>query len=142
MSGPHCFTGTWTLPNSRSEEPKTPQRVVHVIDDDDAVRESMAALLEINGYAVAPHASAAAFLDERPDNVLCLLLDVEMPGMTGPELVRVLADRDALPPTVLVTAHSEHRSARDTLALGVRRILGKPCAESDLLAAITDAVGA
>ena len=123
------------------ENPAFPRQVVHVVDDDDAVRESMAALLEINGYAVATHPSAAAFLDEQPGNVLCLLLDVEMPGMTGPELVRILVGRDALPPTVLVTAHSEHRSARDTLPLGVRRILGKPCAENDLMEAIADIAG-
>ncbi len=113
---------------------------IFVVDDDDAVRDSISALLEINDRRVKACSSAIHFLEQYHDRAHCLLLDVEMPGMTGIELVTRLADQARLPPTVLMTAHSGEPTTKSMLLLGVHAILPKPTSELTLLAAIDGAV--
>lgn len=113
-----------------------------IVDDDDAVRDSMTALLEINGRNVLSYASAHEFLTNFNGPAYCLVLDVEMPGMSGPELVRYLSERAKLPPTVMLTAHAEERMTQATLSYGVHAILPKPTSETVLLAMIDQAANA
>jgi FixJ family two-component response regulator len=65
--------------------------VVHVVDDDEAVRESLEALLFVSGHCVSTYVSAEDFLARAPDDGGCLVLDVNMPGMSGLELLERLA---------------------------------------------------
>lgn len=79
-----------------------------IIDDDDAVRDSLGILLEACGYGVAGFASALAFLDCANFAVfLCLLVDMNMPGMSGLELLRLLRGRGDDTPAVLITAAAD-----------------------------------
>lgn len=115
---------------------------IFVVDDDDAVRDSISALLELNDRIVRPCASAQEFLACYHGQAYCLLLDVEMPEMTGLDLVKHLAQSDHLPPTVMLTAHAEEPATQAALQSGVHRILSKPSAEDVLLAAIDSAARA
>jgi FixJ family two-component response regulator len=64
--------------------PLAPDQIVHIVDDDEALRDSLAWMLEANGYAVATHESGEAFLAAcTPDMIGCIVLDVRMPGMSG-----------------------------------------------------------
>lgn len=128
--------------NRQTEKTGSFERTIFIIDDDDAVRDSIVALLEINEREVASYASAQEFLAEFQGLAYCLLLDVEMPEMTGPDLVRRLADRAQLPPTVLLTANEEDPATLATLTYGVQLILAKPVAETVLLEAIDAAAAA
>jgi PleD family two-component response regulator len=83
------------------------RKLVSVVDDDESVRESLPDLLRSFGFDVAPFASAAAFLaSESLDRSSCLILDVAMPGMTGPELQQELIRRRYDMPIIFITAHS------------------------------------
>jgi two-component system response regulator FixJ len=80
------------------------QPIVCVIDDDDGVRDSIRIMLESYGYAVRTYASGIAFLrDAPPEGSGCLLIDVNMPGMTGLELLGELRSRGVTTPAILTT---------------------------------------
>jgi len=112
-----------------------------VIDDDRAVRESTAALLESAGYDVKSFASADDFLGQSgSENISCFLLDLNMPGMSGLELLELLRSREIATPAIVLTANGERLNARMTRA-GVLKILRKPVSEADLLQWIETALG-
>ena len=81
---------------------------VHVIDDDQAMRESLDFLLGVQGFGVALYSSAAEFLAALPGLPAgdCVLSDISMPGMSGIELVRRLKERGARLPIILMTGHA------------------------------------
>jgi two-component system response regulator FixJ len=109
--------------------------MVHVIDDDEAVRESLEALLVVSGFDVSIHASAEAYLDgDRAGE--CVLVDVHMPGMNGLELLQVLARREPPVPVLVLTASREPRLRERALELGARAFLTKPVPEATLLGAL------
>ena len=98
--------------------------VVAVIDDDDAVRDSLGALLEAEGYEVDTYASGPAFLDALPDALpACALVDVRMPEMDGLELQRRLADAAPTLPVIIITGHGD-------IAMAVRAIKAGPSISS------------
>ena len=111
-----------------------PDRLVAVVDDDDAVRDSLQFLLEAAGFAVATYDSAARFLnDARLDDVACLLVDQHMPDLTGLQLVALLRGQGVALPIALITGSYSadlERLARD---LGVVAVLEKPLDDSVLL---------
>jgi two-component system response regulator FixJ len=109
--------------------------VVHVIDDDEAVRESLEALLVVSGFDVTTHASAASYLDGEQAGG-CVLVDVHMPGMDGLELLRVLARDEPWTPVLLLTASHELRLREQALELGARAFLTKPVREVTLIGAL------
>lgn len=113
--------------------------VVHVVDDDVAVRESLEALLVVSGYEVVTHDSAETFLESVRDRRGCLLLDINMPGMSGLELLERLR-RDGLEmPAVLLTASRDERLRLRAEALGAVGFLTKPVTGAALLAAVAAA---
>jgi two-component system response regulator FixJ len=109
--------------------------MVHVIDDDEAVRESLEALLMVAGFDVTTHESAEAYLDGGRTGE-CVLVDVHMPGMGGLELLRVLAGRHPPVPVLVLTASRDPRLRDRALELGARAFLTKPAPEAALLGAL------
>lgn len=114
--------------------------LVTVIDDETAVLESMSELLEALGFAVDTYSSAASFLASASlERARCLLLDVAMPGMTGPELMRELEARGRQIPVVLITAHDE--ALASLLTTGASDCLIKPFGHERLAGAVRKALG-
>lgn len=114
---------------------------IYVVEDDPSVRDSLSLLLQLRGFSTAVFDSAEAFLDsdalERP---ACVLADVRLPGMSGLELQRKLADQHAAMPFVVMTAHGDVATARTALRDGAVDFLEKPIDEQDLMDAITVAL--
>jgi FixJ family two-component response regulator len=112
--------------------------LVSVVDDDESVRESLPDLLREFGFAVQAFASAEEFLaSDFVGQTRCLLLDIAMPGMSGPELQRELARRRQKIPIVFITAHGDENVRPLVLAQGAVECLFKPFSESALLDALT-----
>jgi two-component system, LuxR family, response regulator FixJ len=108
-------------------------RTVAIVDDDDAVRDSLQFLLEVMGYRVTTFASAAEFLDADQQHLACLVLDHHMPEMTGLEMAeRLRADRADIP-TLLVTGSPSPAIVARAFELGIDRVLEKPPSDEDLL---------
>ena len=107
---------------------------VCIVDDDDAVRDSMRALLESYGHPVRDYPSAAAFLDDLPNpEPGCLLVDLHMPGMSGLELVEVLRCRHIQTPSIIVTALKETVLPARAKEAGVLVTLSKPVTNEELI---------
>lgn len=119
---------------------KTPL-LVSVVDDDESIRESLPDLLKEFGYAARAFSSAEEFLAS--DEILktaCLILDIAMPGMTGPELQRELKRRKIEIPIIFVTAHYEEGVRSRVLEDGAVRCLLKPFSDTTLLHALNAAL--
>jgi FixJ family two-component response regulator len=115
--------------------------LVSVVDDDESVRESLPDLLQQFGFAVRAFSSAEDFLSsDCLDQTHCLIVDVAMPGMTGPELQRELVHRQQQIPTVFITAHRDDTVRSQLLARGAVACLFKPFGESALLEALDAAL--
>ncbi|HEX3236695.1 MAG TPA: response regulator [Gemmatimonadales bacterium] len=115
--------------------------LVTVIDDDQSVRESLPELLRESGYEVETFSSAEEFLASGdPGRTKCLVLDVTMPGMSGPELQCELQRRGQSMPVVFITAHGDRTMLPRLLEQGAVDCLFKPFTESALLAAIGSAL--
>jgi FixJ family two-component response regulator len=113
--------------------------LVSVVDDDEPMREALPDLLRQFGFAAEAFASAEAFLaSEFVSKTSCLLLDVAMPGMSGPDLQQELTRRRQKIPIVFITAYGDTSVLRRLLARGAVRCLVKPFSDAALL----DAVGA
>ncbi|MGJ7497325.1 response regulator [Variovorax sp. RT4R15] len=116
---------------------------VCVVDDDESVRESLPDLLRELGYAAEAFTSAGAFLaSDCVGRTRCLILDIAMPGMTGPELQRELARRHQELPIVFITAHNDGAIRPRLIAQGAVECLFKPFSETALIAALDAALGA
>jgi len=113
------------------------RRMVFVVDDDDAVRDSMCALLESTGIQVRDYASANDFLRSIPLNLnACLLLDLHMPGISGVELLeRLRADGNRIP-VIVMTGRSDPALKERVLRGGAIELLDKPVDEAMLLKAL------
>lgn len=106
---------------------------VYIVDDDEAVRDSLRWLLEANGYRVKSFSSAEEFLGAYdPDEVAVLIVDVRMPGMSGLELQEELLARQAPLPIVFITGHGDVPMAVSTIKKGAVDFLEKPFNETDL----------
>jgi len=106
---------------------------VYIVDDDEAVRDSLRWLLEANSYRVRAYASAESFLaeyDEQQPGVL--IADVRMPGMSGLELQEQLIVRQSPMPIVFITGHGDVPMAVSTMKKGAVDFLEKPFNETDL----------
>jgi FixJ family two-component response regulator len=115
--------------------------LISVVDDDSSVRESLQGLLQSIGFTVETFSSAEAFLDaEGHSRTDCLILDVRMPGMRGPDLQRELARRRCRTPIVFITAHGDEDIRPRVLSEGAVDCLLKPFTEEALLQAIRTAL--
>lgn len=119
----------------------TTDRVVHVIDDDADVRQSLAFLLTSAGLTVRMHDSALAFLDVLPEiKDGCVVTDVRMPGMDGLELQRRLRDLKARLPVIVMTGHGDVPLAVEAMKSGAVDFIEKPFEDETLLSAIRSAL--
>jgi FixJ family two-component response regulator len=115
--------------------------LVSIVDDDESVRESLPDLLRELGFAAEAFSSAEAFLaSDLVSETRCLLLDVAMPGMSGPELEEELTRRRQRIPIVFITAHADNSVRPLLLARGAVECLLKPFSEEAVLAAIRAAL--
>ena len=110
--------------------------MIHVIDDDAAVRDSIAFLLETADLTVRTYESAVAFLavEDRPAG--CVVTDVRMPDMTGLELARRLRDSGSVEPVIVITGHADVPLAIEAMRAGVVDFIEKPFDDEVLLASI------
>lgn len=115
--------------------------VVHVIDDDEASRQSLAFLLQAAEFEVRTHASAAVFLDLAPKlEWSCVITDVRMPGMSGIELLRRLKELDIKIPVIIITGHGDVPLAVEAMKIGAVDFLEKPFDDDVLLASVRTAL--
>ena len=115
--------------------------VVFVVDDDSSVRDSLRRLISSVGFGVEVFPSAQAFLKaRRPDVPGCLVLDVRLPGLSGLDLQRELADTEAALPIIFLTGHGDIPMSVRAMKAGAVEFLTKPFREQDLLDAIRGAI--
>ena len=115
--------------------------LISVVDDDESVRESLPDLLKEFGFDAQAFSSAEEFLaSESVAATNCLLLDVAMPGMTGPDLQRELMLREQSIPIVFITAHRDDTVRPRLIAAGAVDCLFKPFEPTDLLHALNIAL--
>jgi FixJ family two-component response regulator len=114
--------------------------LISVVDDDESVRESLPDLLREFGFAAQAFSSAEEFLaSDFIDQTECLVLDIAMPGMTGPDLQQELARRRQEIPIIFITAHADETVRPRMLELGAVECLFKPFSETALLEALNAA---
>jgi len=121
--------------------PADPLQLVYVIDDDEAVRDSMGMLLESADLPYRCYADADRFFAEHDGNQRgCLVLDIRMPGMTGLELQKRLAAIGSSLPVIFITGHGDVPMAVEAMRQGALDFLRKPVNEVDFLQRIADAL--
>jgi two-component system response regulator FixJ len=119
----------------------TPAPAVFVVDDDDAVRDSLRFLFKSLGLASVCFSSAQAFLAAyKPEQPGCLVLDVRMPGMSGLELQQELNLRGAMLPVIFITGHGDIPMAVEAMQHGAFDFLQKPFRDQDLLDRVQKAI--
>jgi FixJ family two-component response regulator len=115
--------------------------LISVVDDDESVRESLPDLLKEFGFAAQAFSSAEEFLTSNYlHDTKCLILDVAMPGLSGPDLQRELARRRREIPIVFITAHRDETVRPRLIKQGAVECLFKPFSDSDLLEALNSAL--
>jgi two-component system response regulator FixJ len=117
--------------------------VIHVIDDDAAMRDSLVFLLDVNGFQPEAFESSAAFLSRAASNApACIVSDIRMPGMNGIELVRKLKSDGIASPVILITGHGDVALAVEAMKAGAIDFIEKPFDDAVLLGAIRSALDA
>lgn len=115
--------------------------VVHIVDDDAAMRDSLGFLLQVNRIPFRLYDSAVSFLEEPPaDDGGCVLTDVRMPEMTGIEMVRLLKGKGYRSPMIVMTGHADVPLAIEAMKAGVVDFLEKPFEEAVLLQTLRSAL--
>jgi FixJ family two-component response regulator len=115
--------------------------LIAVVDDDESVRESLPDLLRELGFSARAFASAEEFLNSGcVEEAHCLILDIAMPGMSGPELQQELLQRKQTVPIVFITALTDHVLRARLLAQGAVECLLKPFSDTALLGALKTAL--
>jgi FixJ family two-component response regulator len=115
--------------------------MVFVIDDDESIREALKSLIRSVGLSVKTFASAQEFLQSsRPDVPSCLILDVRMPGLSGLDLQRELAEANIHIPIIFITGHGDIPMSVRAMKAGAVEFLTKPFRDQDLLDAIQQAL--
>ena len=118
-----------------------PQSLVCIVDDDEAIRESLKLLLYAEGLRTCAYESADAFLaEEQHPSFDCMLLDIRMPGTDGLELFRILNKRHLPYPVIFITGHGDIPLAVSAIKLGAYDFLTKPFAEGELLDKVRSAI--
>jgi FixJ family two-component response regulator len=129
---PHYFYMTALKVRSGNKCP-----LLSVVDDDESIRESVPGLIEEFGYAARAFSSAEEFLSSGAiDETSCLILDIAMPGMSGPELFQELKRRGKEIPVIFITGQRDEALRARMLKQGAAGFLFKPFSDADLFAAI------
>jgi FixJ family two-component response regulator len=116
--------------------------VVAVVDDDDDVGEVLGGLLEAMGYQVETYRSGTDFLaDARLERLACVVVDQNMPRMTGLQMIEQLADRGVTIPALLITGVHDAEVERKAASLGVMTVLEKPMSHHELLRFVSISAG-
>ncbi|MGY4569526.1 response regulator [Bradyrhizobium pachyrhizi] len=115
---------------------------VHIVDDDASFRAALERRLKLAGYRVVTYASARELLDQLPDDegAGCILLDVRIPGMSGPELQGRLNELGSTLPIVFLTGHADTATTVQAIKAGAEDFLTKPIASEQLIEAINRAL--
>jgi FixJ family two-component response regulator len=120
----------------------SPPPLIAIVDDEASICRALQRLLRGANYRAESFSSPSLFLESlaasRPD---CVVLDLQMPGMTGVELQQHLLQLDDPPPVIIITAHDEPKTRERCLALGAVRYLRKPIEGDTLISSIEEAVG-
>ena len=117
--------------------------VVHIVDDEEPVRKSLAFLLTLAGFAVRVHESATSFLAAAPGmSKGCLVTDLRMPDMSGVELLTKLGAANAMMPAIVITGHGDVPMAVEAMQAGAFDFLQKPFRDQDLIDCINRALKA
>jgi RNA polymerase sigma factor (sigma-70 family) len=116
--------------------------VVYVVDDDASFRTAIERRLKNAGYEVVAYPSAQRLLDNLPDESRpsCILLDVQIPGLSGPDLQARLSDLDSILPIVFLTGHGDIPTTVQTIKAGAQDFLTKPVSSDQLLGAVERAL--
>jgi len=118
-----------------------PSNLVHIIDDDDAMRDSLEFLLRTAKIEVRTYDSAAAFLKAMPDGATgCVITDVRMPGLSGIDLLRQLKARGSTIPVIVMTGHGDIQLAVEAMKIGAADFLEKPFDDEALLVSVRAAI--
>ncbi len=118
-----------------------PEPIIYVIDDDDAVRQSLEFLLKTAGMTVRGFEHAKAFLDLLPQvQQGCVITDVRMPGMSGIDLLSRLKDTNPELPVIVITGHGDISLAVEAMKIGAIDFLEKPFDDDQLIAAVRAAL--
>ena len=116
-------------------------RIVHIIDDDVAIRQSLSFLLASTGILVRLYESASAFLSVFTDATTgCVVTDIRMPGMDGIELLRLLKQRGVLLPVIMITGHADVVLAVESMKHGAFDFVEKPFDDNAFISAVTAAL--
>lgn len=119
------------------------ENLVHVIDDDDAMRDSLAFLLQSAKVSAKTYESALAFLDTVSEiSGGCIVTDVRMPGMSGMELIRRLHELNIALPVIVITGHGDVPLAVEAMKCGAADFIEKPFDDEVFLAAVRSALNA
>lgn len=120
-----------------------PDTVIHIIDDDDAVRDALGALLMAEGLDVACYASPTSFLAQPPrSRGGCIVTDVQMPQMTGLELLRRLETAEIRLPVIVMSGRVQAAMAADAVKHGAWAFIEKPFTPKAIVTTVRDAVAA
>jgi RNA polymerase sigma factor (sigma-70 family) len=116
--------------------------IVHIVDDDPSFRTAVERRLRTAGYEVVAYPSAQQLLDALPDESKpsCILLDVRIPGLSGPQLQTRLSDLGSTLPIVFLTGHADIPTTVQTIKAGAQDFLIKPVSSEDLLGAVERAL--
>jgi len=115
--------------------------IIHVIDDDAAMRDSLAFLLDVQGFEVRVHESAVAFLAIVAEgNLDCVVTDIRMPDLNGLELVQKLKSQGLTCPVIVITGHGDVTLAVEAMKAGVVDFIEKPFSDDVLVGAIRSAL--
>lgn len=118
------------------------QPLISIIDDDLAVRKALGSLVRSVGYQTEVFCSAEDFLASRVVGLTdCLITDIQMPGLTGIELKKILDDSDVEVPVIMITAHQEANIDEIVRKCGARCLLRKPFDAETLISCIARALG-
>jgi FixJ family two-component response regulator len=118
-----------------------PRLPVYIVDDDEAVRDSMRLLLESSGFIARDFASADLFLHAETADMGCLLLDLHMPDISGLDLLRLIRARGIRRPVIVVSGRRDPVQDAEVLAAGASALLSKPFDDQQLLDLVEQALG-
>ena len=140
MDAPHEEAHSWLVESHRGRSANG-RPLVSIVDDDESVRESLPDLLREFGFAARAFSSAEEFLSsDCVDETRCLILDIAMPGMNGPELHQELKCRGREIPIVFITAQRDDTIRARLLKEGAAGFLLKPFSDTALLTAVNTAL--